>query len=77
MITETVADWYAGSNFLGYVVVFGILAFPVYLAILTAVVGKPRNMKVTGIFLAMVCVIAVGFIVMSPVLGAVLGLFVP
>ncbi|MEE8470836.1 MAG: hypothetical protein V3S51_05850 [Dehalococcoidia bacterium] len=77
MITETVADWYARTNFLGYMVVFGILLFPVYLAILSSIIDKPRNMKVTAVFLGMVSVFAVGFLASFPILGAVLGLFVP
>ncbi len=38
---------------IGIVLVFGIILAPVIILILASIFGKPRNLRVTGIFLGM------------------------
>lgn len=38
---------------IGVVLIFGIILTPVIILILASIFGKPRNLRVTGIFLGM------------------------
>ena len=77
MIGESVADWYSGVRALGNLFVFGIVGIPVYLAVGASLFGRPRNLRAAGVFVGTVAAFAVGFVLLFPILGAVLGIFVP
>jgi hypothetical protein len=71
---SSVADWYARTGIAGLVVI-AILVIPLLILISSAILVKPRNLKVTGVFLALLVLLFGGFIGGVYVLSKLLGLF--
>ena len=66
-IASTATDHGTGSLPLGYIVV-GIIEAPVIILLLATLLGKPRQPKITGVFIGFIAMMVVLFI------GAVFGL---
>lgn len=77
MIVESVADWYASTKILGYLLIFGIVGIPLYLAAAISVFERPRNFRAAGVFLGTLLAFWVFALVCFPILAAILGIFVP
>ncbi len=58
---SSVADWYARTGIAGLVVI-AILVIPILILVSSAILVKPRNLKVTGVFLALLILLYGGFI---------------
>lgn len=66
-------------NFLsiGVVLVFGIILMPVVLLVLASILGKPRNFRVTAIFLGLFATIIIVGLVFIWVMTTILGYLMP
>lgn len=62
---------------LGNILIFGIILVPVYVAILAAFIGKPRQTKFTAFIYGSTLAMIVMAILGIWVLGKVLSLFIP
>ncbi len=62
---------------IGIVLVFGIILAPVVILILASIFGKPRNLRVTGIFLGMFAGLMIMGIALVWLLTMFLGFLIP
>lgn len=76
MIMESVAQWYASTRALGYIVTFGVLGMPLYLAVLSSLFEPPFKLRTTAMFLGTALAIVVGWILLFLVTDVVTGIFI-
>lgn len=62
---------------IGVVLVFGIILAPVIILVLASIFGKPRNLRVTGIFLGMFAGLIMMGIVLVWLFTLMLGFLIP
>jgi len=62
---------------IGVVLVFGIILMPVVLLVLASIFGKPRNFRVTAIFLGLFAALILVGIVAIWVLTTLIGYIMP
>ncbi|MFQ5761486.1 MAG: hypothetical protein ACE5PO_00490 [Candidatus Bathyarchaeia archaeon] len=70
------SEWYANTRLLGHVAIFLILLVPVYAMIIASVVGRPRNLKVSGLFLGFMIFLYIVLIASVFILSGILSLVV-
>lgn len=64
------------KDLIGFVVL-GIIMVPVAVLVSAAVFGKPRNLRVSGLFVASLCILFVAMIAGFAAIGAAVGLIFP
>jgi hypothetical protein len=62
---------------IGVVLVFGIILMPVVILVLASIFGKPRNFRVTGIFLGLFAALMLGGLVGMWLFTKLIGLLMP
>jgi len=74
---NSVAEWYSSTGLIGLVIIFLIIGVPIYILILASIVGQPRNLKVTMIFIAMQILLFILAIIFVWIVGGIVSMAVP